>query len=50
MPAAKYKQKVMVLMKAEMVHIVERVVKSEMVDQKVFGGVLASLKLCFSPA
>ena len=50
MSGAKYKQKIMALVKAEVVQVVERVVKSETVAQKVCGGVLAGLKLCFSPA
>lgn len=50
MPGAKHKQKIMALVKAEMVQVVETVVKSETVAQKVFRGVLAGLKLCFNPA
>lgn len=49
MSGAKHKQKIMALVKAEMVQVVERIMKSETVVQKVFGGVLAGLKLCFSP-
>lgn len=38
MSGAKHKQKIMALVKAEMVWVVERVMKSETVAQKVFGG------------
>lgn len=50
MSGAKHKQKIMALVKAETVQVVETVVKSETVAQKVFGGVLAGLKICFNPA
>ena len=50
MPGAKHKQNMTALVKAAMVQVVERVVKSETVAQKVFRGVLAGLKLCLSPA
>lgn len=49
MPAAKIKEKIMALLKIEVVCIAERLIKSETVAQRLFGSVFTGLKLCFSP-